>query len=92
MSILEVVLTVAVVYLAGAVVILGIDSDLKKDELLALAGWPLVLPVVVAIRTYRRWAYTCRDCGGNYGDRERYSRHLVHRTYCTVPAAETASV
>ena len=87
MSTLEIVLTVAVVWLLGAHVIVQIEERYRKDEITALTLWPLVLPVVGAIRGYRRWRYTCRDCKRNYGDRKHYDLHMIHRTRCTVPPA-----
>jgi hypothetical protein len=85
-STLEIILAVAVIYLAGALALVMAEETYRKDELAALAAWPLFVPFALTVRTIRRWRYTCRDCGGNYGDRERYDRHMVKRSYCTVPS------
>ena len=87
MSALEIVLTVAVVWLAGALVLLLIEEKLRRDEYVALTLWPLVVPVGLVWRRYRRWAYTCRDCKRWYGDKPHYELHLRVRHNCTVPPA-----
>lgn len=87
MSGLEIVLGTAVVWLAGALVLVMIEETYRTDELAALAVWPLFVPFALTVRTYRRWAYTCRDCKGYYGDRKHYDLHAIHRTNCTVPPA-----
>lgn len=83
MSGLEIGLLIACVYLFGIVVFVLIAENYRADELVALTTWPVFVPVGLTIRTYRRWAFTCRDCKGNYGDRKTYDLHMIHRTHCT---------
>ena len=72
-------------YLAGALALVMIDSGRwRGEELLALIAWPVMLPIAFTTRRWRHWRYTCRDCGGYYGDREHYDLHLRERVGCTV--------
>lgn len=66
-----------VVWLAGGLLIVLVDAKLDRLELLSLAAWPVIAPTYAVLRLVRRRRFTCRDCGGYYGDREHYRRHLA---------------
>lgn len=64
-------------YLAVVVVILLSDSRLSRGELLALAAWPVMVPVSLAWRAWRRWRTRCRACGRRYHDHAMMLRHVA---------------
>lgn len=73
-------------YLGGALlVVLATDRrNWHADDVFALMVWPLLLPFAFFARRWRKWRYTCRDCGRFYGDRVHLDLHLRERTGCTI--------
>lgn len=64
-------------YLAAVVVILLSDAQLSRGEQLALAAWPVMVPVSLAWRVWRRWRTRCRKCGRRYHDHAMMLRHVA---------------
>lgn len=64
-------------YLACMVGILLTHDRLSRGELLALAAWPVMVPVSYALLAWRRWRTRCRRCGLRWVDHAALLRHIA---------------